>query len=192
MVSCLEPCEEIEHLDFKNYTILKYKCPDMVLSHFYKYKIFENGNADGHHITRKDSCSFAWQAKNDKFLKINLCLNEITEKSPEKKLLLRNQIDSILIFSGSEKKLKRFSQEQIQNFVIDWNNKLVRNYSDRPYDSAFSYIEPYQYKIDVFSSSNTFEVFGYNYLILDSSNWVYKITDNKNLDYFHEIWELAK
>ena len=74
-------------------------------------------------------------------------------------------------------------------FVKDWNNSKTRGYSEKPFDSAFFVFPAYQYRLTVFSKGVGRPFYGYNYLILDSSNWKYEMSKNGDLKYIHNYWK---
>jgi hypothetical protein len=78
---------------------------------------------------------------------------------------------------------------QIETFAQDWNSSEVRGYSDSPFDSAFFVFPAYQYKLTVFSKGDERVFYGYNYIILDSSNWEYEMSKEQDIKYIHSYWK---
>jgi|GEM_PF-3520134 len=180
-------CESVQEWEIREYKIIKSKCPDLVLAYYYSYDIYEDNQKKGN-VTQIDSCTFGWQATNEKYLMLDICNKSTKEITPTKKILKINTIDSITIFSNEHNEIKRLSKRQIENFVNDWNNSKVRNYEEISLDSVFSRFPAYQYKLTVFESGTERHFFGYNYLILDTSKWQYVMNKNQKLDYFHSYW----
>ncbi|HRP32921.1 MAG TPA: hypothetical protein PKV73_13565 [Agriterribacter sp.] len=181
-------CEAVQEWEVSNYKIIKSMCPDFVLAHYYTFDIYLNDQRKGN-VKQVDSCIFNWQAGNDSYLTLNVCDNSINEIKPIKNLLTLNSIDSITIFSNEQNKVKQLSAKQIETFVNDWNNSVIRNYYDNSLDSVFSIFPAYQYKLTIFYGENKRQFFGYNYLILDDSKWQYVMSKNKELEYFHNYWD---
>ena len=187
-VSCKKDCKTIAEWNIQNYTIKKLKCPDMVASDYFKYSVYVNNKRKGSSAVKKDSCTFTWQAENDRFLTLDICNNKVFEKTPNKIGLDFKMVDSILIYSNSKSKSKKLTPEQIRKFTTDWNKSQTRGYSEKPFDSAFYFYPAYQYKLTLFSESKIKEFYGYNYLILDKNNWKYEMDENRSLEYFNEYW----
>lgn len=188
MVSCQKDCETIAEWDVDNYNIKKLKCPDMVAAHYFKYAVYVDNELKGNSVVKKDSCKFTWQAKNDRFLTFDMCNNKVFEKKPHKVTFDFKSVDSILIYSNSKRELKKLTSDQMRKFTTDWNNSKTRGYSEKPFDSAFYFYPAYQYKLTLFSESKKKEFYGYNYLILDNSNWKYEMNKDGNLEYFNKYW----
>lgn len=180
-------CEAVQEWEVRDYKIIKSRCPDLVLAHYYTYDIYRNGQRKGN-VKQIDSCIFTWQASRDSYLTLSVCNNTINEIKPTKNTLTLNSIDSMTIFSNEHNKVKRLTNRQIETFVKDWNNSVVRNYSDVSLDSVFSIFPAYQYRLTVFTNRTEQKFYGYNYLILDNSKWQYEINRDKKLDYFHNYW----
>ena len=186
--SCLGPCETEQVWNFDIYTIKKEKCPDMVAANYIEYSVYLDNERKGSSASKKDSCTFTWQAENDRFLTLDICNNRIFEKRPNKISLDFKTIDSILIYSNEKKELKKLTSEKIKKFISDWNKSQIRGYSERQFDSAFYFYPAYQYKLILFSESKKTEFYGYNYLILDNSNWKYEMSEFGDLEYFNRYW----
>ncbi|MFY7669761.1 hypothetical protein ACOSP6_01600 [Tenacibaculum sp. MEBiC06402] len=187
--SCGKPCETLEVWKIKDYVITKKECPDMVKTSYYSYSIYRNNEKSKMTAYRKDSCTFTWQAEKDRFLILDVCKNRVSEIKPKKNLFDLKKIDSGLIYSNTQKQIKKLTLEQIQKFTSDWKNSKIRGYSEEPFDSAFSFYPAYQYKLTLYSGLNKTEFYGYNFLILDSTNWKYEISNSENLDYWNHYWE---
>lgn len=191
LTSCIDStkkCEPIQDWEIDDYKIIKSKCPDLVLAYYYSYDIYNKGRQEKGRLEQIDSCTFGWQATNEKYLILNICDKKTNEINPTKKILELNFIDSITIFSNEHNELKRFTNNQIETFVNDWNNSKVRNYENISLDSVFSRFPAYQYKLTVFENGTERHFFGYNYLILDTSKWQYIMNKKQKLDYFHSYW----
>ena len=186
--SCLGPCETMEEWNVDTYTIKKQKCPDMVSKSYTNYSVYIGDEIQERTGARKDSCTITWQAKNDRFLTLNICENRVTEINPRKNLLDFKKIDSVLIYSNAKGQFKQLTSEQIQKFTADWNKSKIRGYSEKQFDSAFHFFPAYQYKLTLFSESKKTEFYGYNYLILDNSNWKYEMSEFGDLEYFNGYW----
>jgi len=180
-------CEFVKEWEVSNYKIIKSMCPDLVLAHYYTYDIYLNDKRKGN-VKQVDSCTFTWQADRDIYLTLNACDNTINEIKPIKKRLAINLIDSITIFSNEQGKVKLLTVRQIETFVNDWNNSIVRNYYSNSLDSVFSIFPAFQYRLPVFEDEIKRQFYGYNYLILDDSKWQYGMSKNKKLEYFHNYW----
>jgi len=181
-------CEKSESWTIGEYKIQEYKCLGWAGPPYYPLDLFKNNKLIKHGGSRKDSCTIAFSAQNDLYLIFNLCNNQVTELQPNKVLLDLKTLDSILIYSNSERKVKKLDSDKIQKFVTDWNESKIRGYSQEPLDSAFYFYPAYQYKLTVFSKSQRREFYGYNYLILDNSNWKYEMDDFGKLEYFNKYW----
>ncbi|MCD6178918.1 MAG: hypothetical protein J7K39_03340, partial [Bacteroidales bacterium] len=81
------------------------------------------------------------------------------------------------------------TRTQIETFTKDWNNSKTRGYSNEPFDSAFYRFPAYQYKLTVYLGGAERPFYGYNYLILDSSEWEFEMSEMGDYDYFHEYWK---
>jgi len=185
----LSKCEKIQEWNIEKYKIVKSQCPDLVLSHSISYSVYVDNEIKGSAASKLDSCKFNWQADNEQFITFNVCKNKISVIKPNKIFLNQKSIDSISIFSNSNNQAQRFTSEQINIFVNDWNNSKTRGYSTKPFDSAFSFFPSYQYKLTIFSKGQEKTFYGYNFLILDSSNWKYEMSKPNNIDYFHKYWK---
>lgn len=192
LISCNLPkneCENIEEWKVENYTLIKKECPDLVARNFYRIDVYENQKVVGASATKIDSCNFTWQKNNETFLEINVCTKKIKTSKPNKINLNMSEIDSISIFSNENQTKKRFNKKQTEKFVKDWNNSSVRGFSKEDFDSAFKQFPAYQYKITVYSKNRIIPFYGYNYLILDNSNWKYEMDKKGKLNYFHNYWK---
>jgi hypothetical protein len=160
----------------------------MVLAFYYTYGVYIGDDRKGG-ASQVDSCIFTWEPDNESFLTLNACINSVTELKPMKIPLDITSIDSVAIFSNEIKQTRLLTEKQIKEFVTDWNNSTTRGYSEKSFDSAFLYFPGYQYKLTVFSKETERPFYGYNYLILDSSNWEYEMSKAGKLNYFHSYWE---
>ena len=181
-------CENIEEWKVENYTLIKKECPDLVSRNFFRFDVYENQKIVGSSATKIDSCNFTWQKNNETFLTINVCSKIIKTSKPNKMNLDLNEIDSILIFSNENQTEKMFNKKQTEKFVRDWNDSSVRGFSEEDFDSAFKQFPAYQYKITVYSKNRIISFYGYNYLILDNTNWNYEMDKKRKLNYFHNYW----
>lgn len=161
----------------------------MVLAFHYEYDVYVGDKRIGSGASQVDSCIFTWQADNESFLTLNACDNLIQELKPRKISLDTKSIDSITIFSNQIKQTQVLTAKQIETFANDWNNSKTRGYSDKPFDSAFFVFPAYQYKLTVFSKGVKRPFYGYNYLILDSTNWKFEMSKTDELNYFHNYWK---
>ena len=182
-------CKTVQEWKVQNYRIVKSKCPDLVLAFHYEYDVYINDKIKSSGVTQVDSCIFTWQAGNESFLTLNTCDNTIQELKPNKFSLDTKIIDSVTIFSKELNKTQLMTKTQIEKLVKDWNNSKTRGYSDRPFDSSFSVFPAYQYRLIVFSKGTERPFYGYNYLILDTSNWKYEMDKTGDLKYFHNYWK---
>ena len=182
-------CEPVQEWKVQDYKIVKLKCPDLVLAFYFTYEVYADDKRKGNAALQADSCNFTWQADNESFLTLNVCNNSIQELKPNKVPLDRNTIDSVTIFSNEFKRSKTLTNSQIDKFEKDWDNSETRGYSEEPFDSAFSFSPAYQYKLTVFSKGQQQIFYGYNYIILDSSNWKFEMSENSKLNYFHNYWK---
>ncbi len=189
--ACNQPekkCEPVREWKVKDYRIVKSKCPDMVLAFYYSFDIYQGEERIGN-VSQLDTCFFTWQADKERFLTLNVCENSVTELTPNKVLLNSITIDSVTIFSNELKKTQLLTKRKIETFTKDWNSSLTRGYSNEPFDSAFYRFPAYQYKLIVYSGGTERPFYGYNYLILDSSNWKYEMSEMGDYNYFHEYWK---
>lgn len=181
-------CEQVQEWKVQNYRIVKSKCPDLVLANYFTYSVYVGDKEKGSAASQVDSCRFTWQADHESFITLNVCANTIQQLTPNKITLDLKAIDSVTIYSKELNRTQELSRSEIEKIVHDWNNSRTRGYSDNPFDSAFSVFPAYQYKLTVFSKGDERNFYGYNYLILDSSNWEYEMSKSGNLDYFHNFW----
>ena len=182
-------CEAVQEWKVQNYKIVKSKCPDMVLAFHYEYDVYAGDKRKGSGATQVDNCIFTWQADNESFLTLNACNNSIQEFKPRKISLDTKSIDSVTMFSNEFKQTQVWTATLIETFANDWNNSKTRGYSENPFDSAFFVFPAYQYKLTVFSKGVRRAFYGYNYLILDSSNWEFEMSKKGELSYFHNYWK---
>jgi hypothetical protein len=182
-------CEIVQEWQVKNYKIEKKQCPDLVLKHYFRYDLSIDNKTTGARTSNVDSCIFTSQADNETFVILNVCDKAIREIKSHKVPLDSKSIDSVTIFSNGSNETQLLSSGQIEKFVKDWNNSKTRGYSDEPFDSAFTFFPAYQYRLTVFSKGSERPFYGYNYLMLDSSNWEYEMSKNTELDYFHSYWK---
>ena len=190
LTSCFDTsrkCESVQEWEVGEYKIIKSKCPDLVLAYHYSYDVYKDNQRQGNAI-QIDTCIFGWQVTNESFIMLNSCDRSLNEIKATKKTLKLNTIDSVTIFSNEHNELRRLSKSQIETFVNDWNNSKVRNYENISLDSVFSTFPAYQYQVTVFEGETERNFFGYNYLILDSSKWLYKMNKDEKHDYFHSYW----
>jgi hypothetical protein len=180
-------CKTIQEWKVQDYRIVKSECPDMALASYFTYDVYV-GNEKKDRVSQLESCVFTWQADNENFLILNTCDSTIKTCKPNKILLDTKSIDSVTIFSNEVKQSKLLTQKQIEIFANDWNNSKTRSYSDKPFDSAFFVFPAYQYKVTIFSKGNQRPFYGYNYLILDSTNWKFEMSKTAELKYFHNYW----
>lgn len=185
----LEECEVKEKWVVQGHTIVKKQCPDLVLSHFFRYEVSKDGVTTGPSAVRLDDCRFTWQATPESFLTLNVCSSSVQELKAHKVPLTAETIDSILVISRDRNESSSLSRARIQVFTRDWNNSKARAYSTAPFDSSFFAYPAYQYKLVVYSKGSPRPFYGYNYLILDSSNWEYEMSEAEDLNYFHSYWE---
>ena len=183
-------CEYVKEWSIKNYRIVESQCPDLVLRHYNEYSIYIDSNKVGNATAyNNDSCIFTWQASDESYVTFNICENTIQERKPHKISLDTKSIDSVTIFSNEFKQKQLLTRTQIENFATDWNNSKTRGYSDKPFDSAFFVFPAYQYMLTVFSKGAERPFYGYNYLILDSTNWEFEMRKTGELNYFHDYWK---
>lgn len=161
----------------------------MVLAHYFRYDVSIDSKTSGTSASRIDSCIFTWQANNESFLTLNVCDNTIKEMKPNKVSLDPKLIDSVTIFSRELNQRQLLTKKQIEKLSEDWNNSKARGYSDKPFDSAFLVSPAYQYRLTVFSKGTGRPFYGYNYVILDSSNWNFEMSKPGELEYFHKFWK---
>ena len=167
---------------------MKSNCLGVSGPRYYPITIYVDDKPKGSSASQVDSCIFTWQADSESFLTLNVCTNTITELKANKNQLDTKFIDSVQLLSNEVGKTQLLTTPQIKRLVNDWNNSKTRGYSEEPFDSAFLFFPAYQYKITVFSNEGKRSFYGYNYLILDSSNWEYEMSKTGELGYFHSYW----
>lgn len=160
----------------------------MVLAFYFSYDLYVDNKPVKATVSQVDSCVFTSQVGNERYLILNTCNNSIKEFTPHKNSLDARSIDSIIIFSNELNQAKLLTSIEVEKFAEDWNKSTTHGYSDEPFDSAFSLYTPFQYKLTVFSKGTQRSFFGFNYIVLDSSNWKYKMSSTRDLDYFHHYW----
>jgi len=181
-------CEPVKEWKVQDYRIVKSICPDMVLAIYYVFDIYQGEERKGN-VSQVDRCVFTWQADKEKFLILNTCKNSIDELRPNKVALNSKNIDSLTIYSNELKQTQSLTRTQIKTFTKDWNNSKTRGYSNEPFDSAFYSFPAYQYKLTVYIGGAKRPFYGYNNLILDSSEWEFEMSEMGDYDYFHEYWK---
>lgn len=182
-------CETVQEWRVQKYRIVKSKCPDLVLPFHYKYEVFAGDNSSAIGASQVDSCVFTCHADTTSFLTLNVCDSSVHEIKPEKIPLEIKDIDSIAIFSKELNKTEVLTIPQAEEFVEDFNKSLTRGYSKAAFDSAFAVFPAYQYKLTVYTKGMQRPFYGYNYLILDSSRWMYEIGTSDDLKYFEKYWK---
>jgi hypothetical protein len=160
----------------------------LVLAYYFAHDVYKDGKIIGSAYSNNDSCKYFCQETDERLLIFDICSNSVTLLSPSKEKINKSWVDSITIFSNKEKEIKHFTKYQVEKFVDDWNRSKPRGYSPDPFDSAFSGSPPFQYKIEIFSKGSIKVFYGYNFIVLDSSNWKYIINKHEKLDYFHSYW----
>lgn len=185
----VKECKVIEYLKVQNYIIEKKQCGDFVLNHYFRYTISTDGKTSKTDASRTDSCIFTWQADNETRLTLNVCDNTIRALKANKVPLELKSIDSVTMFSRESGQTQLLTSKQIEKLAEDWNTSKARGYSEEPLDSAFSVHPPYQYRMIVFLKGSSRTFYGYNYVILDSSNWKFEMSNTQNLQYFHNYWK---
>lgn len=185
----VEECKVIQEWKVQNYKIEKKQCPDLVLAHYFQYKVSVDGKTNGTSALRIDSCIFTWEPDNKSFLTLDVCDNSFQELKLNKIPLDVKTIDSVTIFSKKLNQTQLLTSKQVELFTKDWNNSIARGYSDESFDSAFSVFPAYQYKLTVFYKGTKRPFYGYNYLVLDSSNWKFEIGQTGDLKYFDSYWK---
>lgn len=180
-------CKVVQEWKVENYKIEKKQCPDLVLKHYFQYDLSIANKTTQASNSTVDSCIFTSQTDNETFVILNVCDKTIRETKPHKLLLDSKSIDSVTMLSKELNREKSLTSEQIEKLVKDWNNSKIRKYLNEPFDSAFSVFPSFQYRLTVFSKGSERLFYGYNYLILDSSNWEYEMS-NRELNYFHSYW----
>ena len=185
----VEECKVIQEWRVQHYKIEKKQCQDLVLAYYFEYNVSIDGKTNGTGASKIDSCIFTWQANNESFLTLNVCDNTVKELKPHKILLDSKSIDSVTIFSRELNQVQLLTTKQIEKLADDWNNSKSRGYSVEPFDSAFSVFPAYQYRLTVFFKETKRIFYGYNFLMLDSSQWEFEMSKTRNLNYFHNYWE---
>lgn len=189
--SCYDAeCKKTNEWQVENYSIIEKKCKDGVTGFFKTYYLFE-GEKKVTHLSRLyeiDTCEFGWQVDKKKFVKFNVCKNLITDIQSKKQRLERATVDSIKLVKEVSREEKILRPDLVDQFVRDWNNCDTRDYNSRPFDKAFEYYYPYQYKILVYSSGEVTQFYGYNFVILDQTNWKSEMGPNGYIDYFNDYW----
>ena len=88
-----------------------------------------------------------------------------------------------------EHRIREYNKSGSRTKTINFNKNGVKELEQiSEFDSAFLFFPAYQYKITVFSNDGKRSFYGYNYLILDSSNWEYEMSKTGELGYFHSDW----
>ncbi len=180
-------CERDQEWIIKNFKIERSKCPDLVLAFYYNYKIYESDKLQGSG-SLIDSCKIGWQINNENYMIFNLCDEKIRKITSKKIELKYKEIDSVIIKSNHLNQEQKLSDQKIKKFIDNWKKSKPRDYSIKPFDSAFTTFPAYQYKFTVFSKTQKHEFFGYNYILLDESNWKYIMDKNEKLDYLQQYW----
>lgn len=182
-----EECKEVKRVLYKGYTIVQDDCIGPVGPRYITTTIYTPDGKE-YYPKEQDSCIIAYQPDSKLYIKLDTCRGLAFEIHESKLSLEDAQIDSIIMFSNQLKLSKKLSKNQVLQFVRDWNKSKSRGYEHEPFDSAFSYMIPYQYKILVYGKSGVRPFYGYNYVILDSSQWKYEMSPHRYLKYFHEYW----
>ncbi|HEX6179740.1 MAG TPA: hypothetical protein VFZ47_00765 [Chitinophagaceae bacterium] len=160
----------------------------MVLAFYYEYAVFIGDQRKGTARAKADTCLISMHAF-DESVTFNICDNTVQALKPNKIPLDVQSIDSITIYSKALNEKKLLTNMQVTQLAEDWNKSKPRGYSDSPFDSAFYEFPAYQYKLIVFSKGKQRPFYGYNGVILDSSNWKYEMEKTDYLNYFHSYWK---
>ena len=181
-------CTYVKEWTINQYRIIESQCPDLVLANFYEYSVFVGSKRIGSATAFDDeSCRITCQADNENYLAFDVCKKSIRKFTANKSYLDIRSIDSIIMFSRELKLTKSLDNQQIVQFVADWNKSRPRKYADESPDSAF--YPAYQYKLTVFSGEDQKVLYGYNYLMIDSSKWQYEMSPKGDLNYCNKFWK---
>ena len=179
-------CEKTQNWAVGNYLVQEYECIGYVGPQFYPIDLFRNGERIDEYIFKVDSCTLNSQPKKDLFLKIDICNQKITELRPMKKVFKKDEVDSVQLYSKKLNTKKTLTRIKMNELLKDWNKSEVREYREKHLDSIFH--PDYQYKIVIFSNSDSLEFRTFNHLISDSSKWVYEIKKYPDTTYFKKLW----
>ncbi|HEY6505544.1 MAG TPA: hypothetical protein VIZ28_16330 [Chitinophagaceae bacterium] len=183
-------CKDIQEWKIDKYRFVKSDCLGYAGPRFYPISVYIGDKKQLGNASQVNSCVFTWQAGNESFLTFNICDSTIQELKPHKNLLDTKSIDSVTMFSNELNQTQLLTNTQIEKFVSDWNNSKTRGYyPDEPFDSAFSFFPAYQYRLTVFFKGAKRPFYGYNYVILDSSNWKFEMSKTGDLKYIHNYWK---
>lgn len=184
----LTKCEPVQEWKVEGYKIVKSKCPDLVQAHYYEYDIYIGQRKVGR-ASQVDSCIFTRQAEYERYFTFDVCEKTVQELKPNKISLDAKDVDSVTIFSRELNQQQLLNKNQIEKLAQDWASSIVRGYSNESFDSAFSNFPAYQYKLTVFAGDSRRHFYGYNYIILDESNWKYEMSKIGDLSYFNNYWK---
>ena len=183
----LTKCEEIKNWKIGDYKIVKSKCLGPAGPHYYPLSLYKDNKFLGENGFQKDTCTTTFQADNDLYLIFDICQNTVVEIKPQKKQIDLTSVDSVQIYSNTLNQTKLLAKSQLQKFIKDWNNSKVSDYRSGHIDSVF--YPTFQYKLIVYSGTNTKEFLGGNYLISDRTNWTYYINGKEDINYFNKLWD---
>jgi hypothetical protein len=179
-------CDKTQKWQVGDYMIQEYSCIGFAGPHFNRLDIFKNNQLIAENIYNSDSCKIDFQQKNDLYIKINVCNNQVLELQPDKLKLLPSTIDSIIIFSKSAGKSKKLTNKQFKELLNDWGQCKVLDYRDKELDSLF--YPTYHYKVSFYNKGKPHELLTFNHLIADKSRWVYEISKYPDTLYFKRLW----
>ena len=184
-------CEKSQNWTFKNYTIEEYKCLGWAGPPYYPLYLYKNGKeimGTGHKL---DSCTIRFISQKDLYLKFNICNNQVTELSPQKKLLELNQVDSIIMINIEQNKSKRLEKKDMRQFIQKWNKAPVFDFRDN--ENPFYPNSSYTLKVYVAGNLREFETG--NFMIKDEDNWSYNFLEPReetNVKKFDDMWNKLK
>ena len=109
-------------------------------------------------------------------------MNKQAPELLENRRILEKTYSWVVAFNGYGETAK----EKVKSFVTEWNASNPRGFRENK-DSIF--YPDFQYKISVYENGKEIEFRTFNYLINDSTNWVYTLEDKK-IDYCHYRYSL--
>ncbi|WP_418604101.1 hypothetical protein [Hwangdonia sp.] len=179
-------CDKTESWAIQEYEIIKYSCLGWAGPRYYPLYLYKNGKELPSTGFKIDSCLISFNPQINLHIKFDICENRIERFEPMKKNILLSSIDSATIFSNHLKESKKLAKEKVKSFVTEWNASNPRGFRENK-DSIF--YSDFQYKISVYENGKEIEFRTFNYLINDSTNWVYTLEDQKNEAFFDNLWK---
>ncbi|NER11798.1 hypothetical protein SAMN06265375_1182 [Muriicola jejuensis] len=180
-------CEETQSWIIRDFKVQEYECIGFAGPHFYRCDVYNNDELIAENVYRDDSCKVHFQAKEDLFVKINVCDKSVEQLKPSNKLVLNSiELDSVILYSKKLNTSKKIKDVHYRKIIEDWTKSNVLDYRDKPFDSIFH--PSYHYKVRFYANGKSADLLTFNHLVADHTKWVYEISNYPDTLYFKNIW----